>query len=214
MPHVIDMIDAQLLKIAAPETPIQYLSQWADPLKLGCIKFGIDGVRPIAALLAQAAHESQGFTHWEENLHYSAVRLCAVWPHRFPTLVSAAPYVSSPERLANYVYANRMGNGPPESGDGWRYRGRGLFQLTGHDNYAEFAGAADMPLAAAPTDLETVNGAAMSACWFFQTHNLIDLAQTPGCADETRAVNGGEIGLADRTTRFNAVVHELIRRGA
>jgi putative chitinase len=211
---VIDQIDAQLLKVAAPETPIQNLAQWADPLKLGCIKFQIDGVRPIAALLAQAAHESEGFTHLSENLNYSAARLCAVWPHRFPTLAAAAPYAHNPEALANFTYGNRMGNGPPASGDGWRYRGGGLFETTGHANYADLAEALGMTIAEAADYVRTVNGAAMSACYFFVKHGLIELAMTPGCKDDTKAVQGGELGLQDRTTRFNAVVAELLRRGA
>jgi putative chitinase len=210
----IDLIDAQLLKVAAPETPIQLLVQWADPLKLGCIKFGIDGVRPIAALLAQSAHESGGFQRLSENLNYSAERLCQVWPHRFPSLAAAAPYAHNPEALANFTYANRMGNGPPESGDGWRYRGGGLFETTGHDNYSALATALSMTVADAADYVRTVNGAAMSACFFFVTHGLIDLAMTPGCADDTKAVNGGELGLADRTQRFNAVVQAMLARGA
>jgi putative chitinase len=214
MPAVIDLIDPQLLKIAAPETPIQLLAGWADPLKLGCTRFGIVDVRQIAALLAQSAHESGGFQHLVENLSYSASRLCAVWPHRFPTLASALPYARNPERLANFVYADRMGNGPPESGDGWLYRGRGPFELTFLDNYRAFATAAGIGLADAPAYVETINGGAMSACWFFNANNLGALADTPGVADETRRINGGLIGLDDRKARFDAVVAELIRRGA
>lgn len=219
----IDLIDAQLLKAAAPETPIQQLAQWADPLKLGCIKFGISGVRPIAALLAQAAHESGGFQKLSENLNYSAQRLAEVWPGRFaisPHAAAKAPNIlarqiqHNPELIANAVYASRMGNGPPESGDGWRYRGAGLFDLTGRNNQEAFGESIGMPLEQVPAYLQTVNGAAMSACWFFRTHGLEDLAITAGCQDETKAINGGEIGLADRTARFNAVVKAMLARGA
>lgn len=214
MPATIDLIDAQLLKVAAPETPAQLLAQWADPIKVGCNRFGIVELRPIAALLAQGAHESCGFSKMVENLNYSAERLCAVWPHRFPTIAKAQPYAHNPEKLANSVYANRMGNGPPESGDGWRNRGRGLFEITGHDNYAELAEAMAMSLDDVRPWLETINGAAVSACWFFQRHGLIDLAKTPRIIDDTLRVNGGLEGLSDRQRRFDAVVAALLRRGA
>jgi putative chitinase len=223
MSHAIDLIDASLLKAAAPETPIQLLAPWADPIKLGCIKFGVDHARGIAALLAQAAHESGGFQHLSENLNYSAEGLARTWPKRFAVNPSARLKQANalalslerkPELIANHVYANRMGNGPPESGDGWRYRGEGPFQITGHDNQAAFAASIGMPLEEVPAYLATINGGAMSMCWFFQAHGLEDLAQTPGCADETRVVNGALIGLADRTARFTAVLHELQRRGA
>lgn len=219
--HPIDLIDAQLLKIAAPEAPISYLAGWADPIKLGCQKFGIDTVREIAALLAQAAHESQGFQRLSENLNYSSAdRIKAIFGQgkagraRFPTLASCAPYVRNPEGLANYVYANRMGNGPPASGDGWRHRGGGIFQLTGKTNQTNFGNSIGIPLSAVPDYVRTQNGAAMSACWFFKINGLEDLAATPGVADETEAINGGEIGLADRKKRFDAVVAEMLRRGA
>jgi putative chitinase len=221
VPAVIDLIDAQLLKVAAPETPIQMLAVWPDPLKLGCQRFAIDGVRPIAALLAQGSHESQGFTKLKEDLFYKTPdRIQAIFGQgvagraRFPSLKSCEPYVRNPEALANYVYANRMGNGPPSSGDGWRHRGEGVFMLTGKANQAEFGAAMGMPLDDVPDYLATVNGAAMSACWFFRRHGLEDLAITPGIIDDTKAINGGLIGLDDRTRRFNAVVAELLRRGA
>jgi putative chitinase len=219
--HPIDLIDAQLLKIAAPETPIQVLASFADPLKLGCQRFGIDGVRPVAALLAQGAHESGGFQKLKEDLFYRTPdRIQAIFGQgvagrsRFPTLKSCEPYVGKPEALANYVYANRMGNGPPSSGDGFRHRGEGVFQLTGKANQAAFAAAIGMRLEDVPAYLATINGAAMSACWFFKEHGLEDLAITPGIIDDTRAINGGLIGLQDRKRRFDAIVAEMIRRGA
>lgn len=217
----LNLLDAPLLHVAAPETSVAALAAWPDPLKAGCQKFGIDGVRPIAALLAQGAHESQGFTKLKEDLTYSTPdRIQAIFGQgvagraRFPSLQSCQPYVRNPQALANYVYANRMGNGPPSSGDGWRYRGEGLFQLTGKANQAEFAAAVGMPLESVPDYLGTIPGAAMSACWFFVRHGLIDLAITPGIIDDTKAINGGLIGLDDRKKRFNAVVDELVRRGA
>lgn len=221
--HPIDLIDAQLLKVAAPETPIQALAQWADPLKLGCQRFAIDGVRPIAALLAQAAHESCGFASASENLNYSAKRLAEVWPKRFaldPRAAIKLPNATAraierkPEAIANFVYGNRMGNGPAESGDGWRFRGGGPFEITGRNNYQALADALGLGLDDAPAYVRTINGGAMSACWFFRMHGLEDLAITPGVADETKAINGGLIGFADRKRRFDAVVAAMIARGA
>lgn len=215
MPDTIDMIDPQLLRVACPETPTAELTRWADPLKHGCRRFGIDTVREIAALLAQAGHESCGFTRMEEGLFYkTADRLCQVWPSRFPTAASATPYCRNPEALANKVYANRMGNGPPESGDGYRFRGYGPFQLTGRDNHTAFGDAIGMPVDDVAAYIRTPIGGALSACWFFKVNGLERLAATPGVEDETRRVNGGTHGLADRTARFNRVVTELLRRGA
>ena len=219
MPAVIDMIDAQLLRVAAPETPAQMLFQFADPLKLACHQFEIDTVREIACLLAQGAHESGGFQRLDENLNYSAQRLAQVWPKRF----AASPDVPNqlalaiarqPERIANIVYANRMGNGPPESGDGWRFRGGGIFQLTGRWNQSQCAADLGVPLVQFPTFLRTPRGAALSAGWYFHHNDLDRLAATPGTEDETQAINGGLIGQPDRKHRFDAVVAELIRRGA
>ena len=215
-------IDAALMNVAAPETPSAKLIQWPDPLKRGCLEFGISGVRPVAALLAQGAHESGGFTHLVENLNYSAQGLANTWPGRFAVVPKAAikkpnnlalSIARKPELIANNVYANRLGNGSVASGDGWRRRGAGLFQLTGVANQDEFGHAIGMASADVPAYLLTVEGAARSACWFFMRHGLIDLAKTPGIQDETKAINGGLIGLPDRTHRFNCVIDELIKRG-
>jgi len=221
MINPISLIDAQLLKIAAPENTLEQLSSWVEPIKAGCQHFGIDTVREIAALLAQAGHESSGFTRMSEDLFYkSPERIKAIFGQgkagraRFPTVESCIPYVRNPEKLANYVYANRMGNGPPESGDGWLHRGYGPFQLTGTNNQRAFGQAIGIELAAVPAYLRTPGGGAMSMCWFFKVNGLEDLAATPGVEDETEAVNGGQIGLEDRRHRFDAVVAELLRRGA
>lgn len=219
--HPIDLIDAQLLKLAAPENSIQALAGWADPIKAGCRRFTIDTVREIAALLAQGGHESSGFTRLSEGLHYkSAERIKQIFGQgkagraRFPTLASCQPYVANPSRLANYVYANRMGNGPPESGDGFRFRGFGPFQLTGRNNHQAFADAMGMAVDEVPDFIRTTEGGALSMCWFFKVNGLEDLAETPGVTDETRAINGGTHGLADRKRRFDALVAEMLRRGA
>lgn len=215
MTAAIDLIDTALLRAACPETPPGVLAQWVEPFKAGCRRFGIDRAREVAALLAQAGHESSGFLRMEEGLYYKAPeRLCAVWPKRFPTVASAVPYVRNPEKLANYVYANRMGNGPPESGDGWKRRGYGPFQLTGTNNHQAFADAVGLDLEDVPAYIRTPEGGALSACWFFKVNGLENLAMTPGVDDETRAINGGTVGLADRKARFDRVLAELTRRGA
>lgn len=222
--HPIDCIDAQLLKVACPENSALMLAGWADPIKLGCQRFGIDTPREIAALLAQAGHESAGLTQLSENLNYSAGGLARTWPKRYALDPSASPAAvvpnqlayrlqRNPEAIANNVYAGRMGNGDEASGDGWKHRGFGPFQLTGKNNQEAFGEAIGMSVDQVPDYLRTTNGGAMSMCWFFKVHGLSNLAETPGCADETKAVNGGELGLADRTLRFEHVMAELRRRG-
>ena len=213
-PAPIDLIDAGLLLEAAPETSPAELSVWVEPIRAACRRWNIETVREVAAFIAQAAHESAGFTRLEENLNYRAKRLMEVWPKRFPTLAVANRYAGKPEALANYVYANRLGNGPESSGDGWRFRGAGLFQLTGRANHARCAAALGVPLNQFPAYLRTPMGAAMSAGWFFYDNDLHRLANTPDVEDETRRINGGVHGLADRRTRFNKVVNYLLKRGA
>ena len=160
------------------------------------------GVRDIAMLLAQVGHESADLTRLEESLYYTARRLMQVWPSRFPTLESAAPYARNPQALANNVYANRMGNGPPESGDGWAYRGQGPIQLTGKSNYTRLTIALDddAPLKT-PSLLQEPTYGALSACWFYIKH-------VPSGADietATRRINGGTHGLADRRERYERI---------
>lgn len=219
----VDCIDAQLLKLVMRENSAAVLAGWADPIKLGCNRFGIATDREVACLLAQAGHESAGLTVLSENLNYSAGGLARTWPHRYalnPGASRAALVPNAlayrlqhnPQAIANNVYANRMGNGDEASGDGWKHRGFGPFQITGADNQEAFGKAAGVPPDQVPGYLRTTNGGAMSMCWFFKVHGLADLAKTPGCADETKAVNGGENGLADRTMRFQVGLNEIRRR--
>lgn len=210
----IDLIDVGLLQIAAPTTKKEVLAEWVVPIQQACVRFEIDTVREVACFLSQASHESGGFTRLVENMNYSAKRLRQVWPKRFPSDSVAAQYANNPEKLANYVYASRMGNGPAVSGDGWRFRGQGIFQLTGRDNYTRFAAGMGMSAARAAEYIGTKEGAAMSAAWFFDDRGLDRLAATPGVEDETRAINGGLIGLPERKKHFDAIVAALIKRGA
>jgi len=209
----IDLIDAQLLSIAAPETPAGELAAWVQPIKAACQRFEIDRVRRIAAFIAQMAHES-GLRPRTENLNYSAKRLTEVWPSRFPTMEVARQFERNPEKLANAVYANRMGNGPPASGDGWRFRGAGPLQITGRNNFTGFATAMEMTIDMALQYARTIEGGIMAAAWFWEENDINRLADTPGVEDESRRINGGTHGLADRRARFDRVVRELLRRGA
>ena len=174
-------------------------------------KYGIDSPLRQAHFVAQCAHESGLFAHTEENLNYSALTLVKVWPKRFylaPESASgrldATRYAMSPSALANQVYANRLGNGPPESGDGWKYRGRGFIQLTGRANYEAFASDEAALSMTYPDVLASAHGAALSAAWFWANHGCNEAADSNIVAAVTRKVNGGLTGVAERaalTTR-------------
>lgn len=215
----IDLIDLSVMKAAAPERFDAQLAPWVDPIKAACRKFDIDRVRRIAAFTGNMAVECGFVPGREENLNYSAERMAQVWPGRFadghggPNL-RARELAHNPERFANVVYANRMGNGPPESGDGWRFRGTGPMQLTGRANLTAFAKAMGMTLEQAEAYIRTLEGGVMSAAWFWEDNDINRLADTPGVADETRAINGGQTGLADRKVRFDRVVARLLALGA
>lgn len=219
--NLLNLIDAQLLKIAAPETPAVELAAWTMPIITACQRFEINTVRRIAAFIAQMAHES-GLRPRQENLNYEAKRMAEVWPARFSITGKrgGAPNRRSrelehnPEALANVVYANRLGNGPPESGDGWRFRGTGPLQVTGRANITAFGKSVAMTPEQAVEYARTLEGGIMAAAWFWEENDINRLADTPGVEDESRRINGGVNGLADRRARFDRVVKELLRRGA
>lgn len=152
----------------------------------------------LAYFLAQVGHESGGLTINVENLNYSARRMTEVWPRRFPTIADAAPYANNPEKLANFVYGGRMGNGPPASGDGFRFRGRGLIQITGRDGYRSVASRAGLPLEANP-DLVTVPAnALLCAAAFWKWKDLNPVCDARDFTRCTIIINGGTTGIADR----------------
>lgn len=159
-------------------------------------RFGIDTPLRLAHWLGQMHHESGGFLRTVENLNYSAQRLTEVWHGRFPTLESAQPYAGNPEALANKVYAGRMGNTQP--GDGYRFRGRGWKMLTGRDNYQRAGQGLGMLLTEDPDLVAKPLGAAMTAGWFWDRHDLNELADADDIEAITRVINGGQIGLEDR----------------
>lgn len=211
---VINMVDVPLLKLAGASVSDPELESWVPAIKSAMSWWGIDTVREVASFLANAMHESGGLRQMEENLNYRAERLMQVWPKRFPNLAVAQQYAHNPEKLANKVYSGRMGNSDEASGDGWRYRGYGLFQLTGKSNQSRFGAAIGKPLDQVPAYLRTKEGAAMSAGWYWHDNGLDAKAATPGLADDRQAIQGGTLGLAEVTAVFDKVVHELLRRGA
>lgn len=174
---------------------------WTAPLNACMAARAIDTSVRQAAYLAQILVESSEFHHVQELLSYSAQRLVAVWPNEFPTEAIAENYSHNPEKLANTVYANRMGNGDVASGDGWKYRGRGLIQLTGRTNYTALSSAMDIDALNDPDLLLQPAGAALSAAWFWNSKQLNELAdQATDASFEaiTKKINGGTNGLAQR----------------
>lgn len=172
--------------------------------------FEINSPERIAAFMAQTAHESAGYSVLKENLNYKAESLMKTWPKRFPTLDIAKQYARNPIKIANKVYANRMGNGSEESGDGWKFCGRGLIQLTGHDNYQAFAEYADISIDDAVEYLETPRGAVHSACWFWFANDCNAYADVVDIEGLTKRINGGVIGLQERIAHYNHAVDVLM----
>jgi putative chitinase len=179
---------------------------WAQPLHDAVRKYGISQDKDVlAAFLAQIAVESAEMNRLDENLSYSAERLVAVWPKRFPTLAVAAQYARNPHALGDFVYSNRMGNGDAASGDGYKYRGRGLKMITGKANYKACGDALGVDLLRNPDHLLTKPGAAMSAAWYWNSKGLSSIADDlPDDNDEadfvtiTKLINGGVTGLDQR----------------
>ena len=184
-----------------------YLEQWCHALNQILPEYGIDTPQRVAAFIAQCAHESNGFRALKENLNYKAESLQKIFHKYFPTAELANQYAHNQEAIANRVYANRMGNGPEESGDGFRYCGRGLIQLTGKDNYQSFADSIDTDIEQLPEYLGTFEGALQSACWFWETNNLNNFADNNDILGMTKRINGGTIGLEDRQKHYQHALH-------
>ena len=181
------------------------LTGWTAALNAAMDRFEINTPRRGAAFLAQIAYESGECRRLVENLSYSAARLCAVWPNRFATQAAAKPYARNPQALANYIYAKRLGNGDVASGDGWRFRGRGLIQLTGRGNYRSCGLAVALPLETEPDQLESPVPAALAAAQFWQSRGLNHLADDQNDDHDdadfvriTKIINGGTTGLMSR----------------
>lgn len=186
-----------------------YVKEWYDALAAILPNYEINTPPRVAAFLAQCAHESGGFKFLKENLNYRAATLRKVFPKYFPTDALATQYAGHQEKIANRVYANRMGNGPEESGDGFRFCGRGLIQLTGKENYSWFAASLGMEVSDVPEYLATFEGAIQSACWFWESNNLNQWADKGDILTLTKRINGGTIGLEDRKKHYAHALHVL-----
>jgi putative chitinase len=171
--------------------------------------YDINTPQRIAAFIAQCAHESAGFKFLKENLNYRAESLMRVWPRYFPNIEIARQYAHKQEKIANRAYANRMGNGNEASGDGWKFCGRGLIQLTGRNNYESFAESIETPVEEIPEYLATFEGAAQSACWFWETNNLNKWADQGEMVTLTKKINGGTLGLEDRIKHYKHALEVL-----
>ena len=203
-------ITLQQLQQLIPKNP--YVKQWHNALSQLLPDYEINTAERIAAFIAQCSHESAGFTALKENLNYKAATLRKIFPKYFPDDATAAHYASLPNKqaaIANKVYASRMGNGPEESGDGYRFCGRGLIQLTGRDNYSWFAASLSISVEEASEYLQTFEGAAQSACWFWETNSLNRWADAGDILTLTKKINGGTIGLEDRKKHYEHALHVL-----
>jgi putative chitinase len=211
-----------------PESPLLVAAgvkdptKWLDAVVETCVEFEINTPQRVAGFLAQTSHESGGYTMLTENLNYRAATLAACWPNRFavlgadkkpikengklvPTAV-ANSIAGKPELIANLVYSSRMGNGPAESGEGWKYRGRGLKQLTGKFNYEKCGRELGVDFVGNPDLLLEPLYAARSAGWFWRSNALSTYADKGDLEGMTKRINGGLIGYAERKAKYDKVL--------
>lgn len=183
-------------------------NNWVDPLNAACSKYGIVSPLRIAAFIAQIAHESANLSAVQENLNYRGVRLLQVFPKYF-NAGNVDAYAGNPTKIANRIYANRMGNGDEDSGDGFKYHGRGLIQITGKYNYAQLTTDAGVDYVNNPDLLAQPAAAAMSAAWFWYKQGLNALADVRQFSNITQKINGGQNGAADRLALYAKARAEL-----
>lgn len=196
-------VTTQQLSRFAPNVDPKIVQPLTDSINATLVKYSIDQTpRRIRYFVSQASYETQGFTYWSENLNYTTPeRLCAVWPSRFTMnqLVCTAngpffacDYINDPQKLANLTYANRNGNGDVASGDGWAFRGRGGFHLTGRGNYAAYSSDVygDSHIVAAPDLVAQPKDAMLSAGWFWQKNGLNAQADADAFTETTHRING------------------------
>ena len=184
-----------------------YLEQWCHALNQILPEYEINTPQRVAAFVAQCAHESGGFKFLTENLNYRWETLRKLFSKYFPTDDLAKQYEKKPEKIANRIYGGRMGNGPEETGDGFKYCGRGLIQLTGRANYEAFADSIESTPEEVSEYLQTFEGAVQSACWFWESNNLNQYADSDDIKTMTKRINGGYIGLADREKHYEHAKH-------
>lgn len=183
--------------------------EWVDALNETFERFEINTPQRQAAFIGQCSHESGNFRVLEENLNYRPATLMRIWPSRFKTMEDCL-ICNGPRGIANKVYANRMGNRDEKSGDGWRFRGRGCIQLTGHANYFHAGKACGVDFVMEPDLVATPKYAAMTAGWFWSTHGCNKLADAGDWAALTKKINGGTIGLQDRVKHINEALRALM----
>jgi putative chitinase len=176
---------------------------WVDALNETFQRFDISTHARQASFIGQCGHECANFKVLEENLNYRAETLMKLWKSRFPTIEVANEYARNPKKIANKVYASRMGNRDEASGDGYRFRGRGCIQLTGHANYFHAGQACGEDFVMQPDLVATPKYAAMTAGWFWNTHKLNQFADRQDFTLMTKKINGGTIGLDDRIKHIN-----------
>ena len=202
--------------------------EWFEAMEEILPFYEINTVDRVAGFIAQCAHESNNFRVLQENLNYSSKALDAIFGKYFVRAGrNAKEYHRQPEKIANIIYASRMDNGNTDSGDGWRFRGRGVIQLTGRHNYTKFGGSLSITAEQAIKYVKTKKGALESACWFCDTNKINRYADKQDIVGMTKRINGGTIGLADRKQHFKhalevlgghwepaAVVHTTVRKGS
>jgi putative chitinase len=204
------MITIEILQALCPKTKRSVLEVYTGPLHEVAEYYDMyDNMHRAAGFLAQIAHESGGFNFVKENLNYSAKGLMGTFKKYFPTEALAKEYERKPEKIANKVYANRMANGDEASGDGYRFCGRGLIQLTGRANYTKFAADLGISIEETVAYLETPAGAVSSAGWFWDNNNLNSLCDKDDFVALTKRINGGTIGLEDRKHHYHIALDLL-----
>ena len=192
------MITEENFKTIIPDVSWSYASQYVNLFESVLPAYGIDTPLRKAHFLAQVAHESGGFKFVVENLNYSAKALYGVFRKYFSNMDLANQYARQREKIANRVYANRMENGDEASGDGWKYRGRGLIQLTGKANYRLFSADTGMDFLGQPDTVATAKWALASACWFWKKNNINRYADADDIHMVTKKINGGNNGIESR----------------
>ena len=183
-------------------------AKWLKPLEDTFAKYGIDTPKRQAAFIGQCGHESNSFKVLEENLHYSAQALMRVWPSRFDQ-ATADKYANNPEMIANKVYGGRADLGNSQDGDGWKFHGRGVIQLTGRSNYQVCGDALGQPFTSQPELLLEPEWACLSAGWFWNKKSLNALAESEDWTTMTKRINGGTLGLDDRINRIHKAMDIL-----
>lgn len=199
------MITPQQLKAITDIQDINVLTAATNGINDTLAKFGINTPLRVSHFLAQLLHESGNLQFLKENLNYSAKGLTTTFHKYFITEAVATPYARNQEKIANKVYANRMGNGDEKSGDGWRFKGRGYIQLTGRENYTSLSKDTGVDFVNHPELLETIQYAALSAGWFWNKNGLNNLADKDDVLNITKRINGGTNGLQERIANLNKV---------